>query len=102
MTDTADALRSEVTRRLAPYLPAHLTTAAADSAATWADRIPAGTDAKDAAAIVRSAVVAVLPSPYREASAIALAIGEAAAAWWSSRVVEVQAGSATVTDHRKQ
>ncbi len=100
MTDTADALRSEVTRRLAPYLPAHLTTAAADSAATWADRIPTGTDAQTAAAIVRSAVVSVLPEPYRSLAIVGLAVGEAAAAWWAGRVVEVQAQTATVTDHR--
>lgn len=100
MTDTANLLRGEITHRLAPYLPPHLVTAAGESAATWADRIPAGTDAGTAAAIVRSAVVAVLPEPYRSLATVAGAIGEAAAAWWAGRVVEVEAGTVTVTEHR--
>lgn len=100
MTDTANALRGEVARRLVGLVPAQHITDAAESAATWADRIPAGTDAQTAAAIVRSAVVSVLPEPYRSLATVGLAIGEAAAAWWSARPVHVVAGVAGVTDHR--
>ena len=98
MSDTAQ-LGADLARHLAPYLPPADIAPAVQAALRAAVADPdAGLTATTAAAI--AAVAAVLPPPYATAVEVGLAVGRTVAAWWERRVVEVEAGSVTVTDHR--
>lgn len=95
---TAD-LRAALTRALQPHLPPELVAVAVDEATERACQVVVEGHDPDAERWARIAIAA-LPEPYRSAAAIAEAIAPIVADWWARRVVEVEAGSVTVSEHR--
>lgn len=96
--DTA-ALRADLTRRLAPHLPPAAVAPVADAVAQFA-----GPSAGDDPAELRKAAIAIAthacPPQYRPLLIGLAVVEQAVSAWLAARVVEVTAGSATVTDRR--
>lgn len=89
-----DDLRSALTRALQPHLPPELVPSAAHAGVAASERGKASPNR------IIAAIVVSLPQPYRTAAEIACAIVPVVDAWWASRVVEVQAVSVKVTEHR--
>jgi hypothetical protein len=97
--EVAPDLRAALTRALQPHLPPEMVAVAVDGVLRI-ERQPvnmlSGTPATWAASQLRQA----LPEPYRSAAAIAEAIAPIVADYWQRRLVEVEAGSVTVSEHR--
>lgn len=89
-------LRAALTHALQPLLPpehvAHTVDRLVNCAVEGERVMPVGTAVQIG--------LRFLPEPYKSAAEIAEAIAPLVSAWWQSRVVEVQAGSITVTEHR--
>lgn len=83
---------------LAKHLPPELVPHAAFTVAAHLGH--PYTHPEAAAIAVVKALTSVLPEPYASAAGLAQAVGAAVADAWARRVVEVEAGSVTVTDHR--
>ena len=99
--DPTAILRAELTRRLQGKLPPAAIAPVADAAVDAAASFFAPND--DAPAVARAALDAALAAcaPQYRPMLIGLSLVEqAVSAWLAARVVEVEAGSVTVTDHR--
>jgi len=92
-------LRAALTHALQPLLPPGRVAGAVDTATRLVEQHAAAEVQWSASDIVR-VVQGALPEPYRSAAEIAEAIAPLVSAWWRDRVVEVSAGSVTVTEHR--
>lgn len=96
-TDTTAVLRAELTRRLQGHLPAYAVTDAADAAAQIvANTAPEAVTPR----LLIDAAIAACPPQYRVLAEVGMAVAQGVSVWLDSRVVEVQAGSVTVTDRR--
>lgn len=99
MTDTA-ALRAALTHALQPHLPPQHVANIAKAVVANATLLHGAGQCDDEAAFIGRSVLALLPEPYRSAAAIAEAIAPVVSRWWQERLVEIESGSVTVTDHR--
>jgi hypothetical protein len=99
VTDTpaSAALRSELTHRLAAYLPADAVAPVAQAAVDAWDGD--ATDRLASAGAIFTRAMIVVPEPYRSAAVVATAVAQAVQAWLDAPIA-VQAGLVTFEDRR--
>lgn len=98
--DTTAVLRAELTRRLASYLPPAAIAPVAEEAVQFAAHPDYDADDPIDAGMLAQVALAIVPPQYRLAIEAAGVVAQAVSAWLAARVVEVEAGRVTVTDHR--
>lgn len=91
-------LRAALTRALQPHLPPARLAFDAERLARLAEAAIGRHGF--AQAEVASLLVAALPEPYRSLAAIAEAIAPVVADYWQRRLVEIEAGSVVIREHR--